>query len=465
MDGWSVVPVDRLKEAGGCWTARLRLTLFRRLRPALDPGASWESQAHQESEYSYDLGAASHGVMLISVAVSSRGLSDEQRQLGSLAAAFEHRFGRRPTVAASAPGRVNLIGEHTDYNQGLVLPIAIDRQTVIVADQARQKQSTFWSIDLEESVQVDLTMPLAPMPGHAANYLLGVAQQFIERQDHVPNLDVAVSSTVPMGAGLSSSAALEVAFATVLEEVTQARLAPLAKALFCQQAEHEFPGTPCGIMDMYTAVFGQAGHALLLDCQSDTSELVPLPGRDELSILIIDTQVRHELSRGQYARRRGSCEAAARALGVPSLRDATADMVNQSGLTAELRMRALHVVTEIARTRDAADALRSRDFERFGDLMFASHDSLRDLFEVSCPELDVVVDAARSLRDTVLGARLTGGGFGGCVVALAPSAALNQVVEHLHEVLVSTFGRPCPMFTVEPADGARSWPPEAFRGA
>jgi galactokinase len=369
---------------------------------------------------------------------------------------FGARFGRQPTIAAVAPGRVNLIGEHTDYNQGFVLPMAIDRQTVVVADRAPIKQSTMWSIDLDETIAIDITLPLTPLPGHFANYILGVIAEFSEMNETVPNLDVALTSTVPIGAGLSSSAALEVAVATLLERITRTELSPVDKALLCQRAEHAFPGAPVGIMDMLTSIQAKSGHALLIDCRTNESQHVPLPDAADACVLIIDTKVKHELSGGEYADRRAACEEAAKLLNVASLRDATIDALERAQLPATLHKRALHVIAENARTVLAAEALAAGDLNSFGNYMFASHDSLRDLFEVSCPELDLIVEVAGQLRTQgVFGARMTGGGFGGCAVALCGSAQVNDISSRISSEFRSQFGRECEPFVVQPSGGAR----------
>jgi galactokinase len=382
---------------------------------------------------------------------------DQGAQFAYAMEQFVARFGRKPKFAAVAPGRVNLIGEHTDYNQGFVLPMAIDRQTVILADTAEIKQSSFWSIDLDETIAIDITLGLSPMPGHFANYVLGVIAQFIKLGEPVPNLDVAITSTVTIGAGLSSSAALEVAFATVLERVTTHDLAPIDKALLCQRAEHTFPGAPVGIMDMLTSIQAKAGHALLIDCRTNQSQPVPLPNPRDASVLIIDTKVKHQLSGGEYADRRAACEEAAELLGVESLRDATVEMLQQANLPTTLHKRALHVISENARTILAAQSLATQDLPAFGGLMFASHDSLRDLFEVSCAELDLIVDVARQMRaHGVYGARMTGGGFGGCTVALCKRDNINEVSTRIAESFRDQFGRDCEPFIVQPSDGARS---------
>jgi galactokinase len=361
-------------------------------------------------------------------------------------------------VGAVAPGRVNLIGEHTDYNQGFVLPIAIERQAMILAARARENISTIWSADLGEQLRIDLSRPLHPMPDKDANYLLGVVDQFHRRNIPVPNLDLALTSTVPIGAGLSSSAALEVAMATLLVQITGAQIDPLEKALLCQAAEHAFPGAPVGIMDMYVSAMARQNHALLIDCRSNDSRPVPIPDSDEAVLLIVDTRIKHRLAGGEYAQRRLVCESAARKLGVAALRDATMAMLESdwAGLTDDERAKATHVIQENARTLAAAQALEQDDLAQFGKLMFASHQSLRDLFDVSCSELDLIVQcASEHVGDGVFGARMTGGGFGGCAIVLCRPEALSVLASVLHTAFERSFKISLGMFTTGASAAAR----------
>ena len=293
--------------------------------------------------------------------------------------AFAERFGRRPRFAALAPGRVNLIGEHTDYNEGYALPMAIDRWAAIVADRTDGGESTLWAIDLDEVATADLTGSGQPAPESFANYLLGVADRFAAAGQPSPNLDLAVRSTIPMGAGLASSGAVEVAMATLLEAIVDTRLDPLEKALLCQRAEREFAGTPCGIMDMFVAIHAQPGCALLLDCRTNTAKAAPLPPTKEVAILMADTGLHRGLAQSAYADRRAACERAAARIGVPSLRDADLPAVEAAGLgEAESRV-ARHVILENQRVLLAAAALSTGDLDALGELMFDSHASLRDL--------------------------------------------------------------------------------------
>ncbi len=390
--------------------------------------------------------------------------AEENRELIRL---FRGRFGRPPEVAASAPGRINLIGEHTDYNEGFVLPIAIERRTTIAAAWSRDpSRSTLVAVDLGQEVVVDLRKALKPIPrGHAdffANYLLGVVEQFRRIDRAIPNLDLLVRSTVPLGAGLSSSASVEVAMATLIEFVTRRPLEPLEKAFLCQRAEHEFPGTPCGIMDMYASVMAQRGHALLIDCRTYESTHIPLPESDAMTLLVVETGVKHDLAAGEYAARRASCEAAAKTLGASTLRDATMAMLDEAKSRGEIseveECRAAHVVMENVRTLRAANALRNGHLEDFCNAMFESHTSLRTLYEVSCPELDLIVDEAHALRehtgDALLGARMTGGGFGGCAIVFCRTAAADAIATVIRARFKEAFGRKPLIFRTAAADGA-----------
>jgi galactokinase len=344
---------------------------------------------------------------------------------------FKKASGREPRWIAAAPGRVNVIGEHTDYNDGFVLPMAIDRYTVIAAAPNGADKITLRSTGGDGVANVDLQQPLKPGPkGYWANYPLGVIAGFVARGLKPAGFDAVLHSTVPLGGGLSSSAALEVATATLLEAITSHKLDPVEKALLCQKAEHDYAGMPCGIMDQFISVMGKENHLLLLDCRSRKPELVPMSD-PAMALLIINTNVKHELTGGGYAQRRAQCEQAARTLGVPSLRDATGDMLNnaRAKLDETVYRRARHVIGEIERTLHAAEGVRASNWPTVGQLMYASHTSLRDDYDVSCAELDAVVDIAQTIgpKGGVIGCRMTGGGFGGCAVALVQADKVDAI--------------------------------------
>ncbi|HWH69733.1 MAG TPA: galactokinase, partial [Candidatus Sulfotelmatobacter sp.] len=359
-------------------------------------------------------------------------------ELGNhLAQEFAKAYGRQPSWIAAAPGRVNVIGEHTDYNDGFVFPMAIDRYTVIAAAPAAagSKKIQIRDVAGDQPAIIDLAQPLKPAPkGTWYNYPMGVIAGFLARGVQVPGFDAIIQSTVPRGGGLSSSAALEVATATLLETITGKRLDPVEKALLAQKAEHEYAGMPCGIMDQFISVMGKKDHILLLDCRSRKTELVPMTD-PSVELLITNTNVKHELTGGEYAQRRAQCEAAAKALGVASLRDVDGAMLERARSKMEdvVYRRAKHVISELERTLHAAEGVRASNWTTVGQLMYASHTSLRDDYEVSCPELDAVVDIALSIgpKGGVYGCRMTGGGFGGCTVALVQADKVDAISKQL----------------------------------
>lgn len=372
---------------------------------------------------------------------------------------FTKTYGRPPRWIAAAPGRVNVIGEHTDYNDGFVLPMAIERYAVMAADSAAASSSI--SIrDTSEGVEpamIDLSGPVKPGKPKWSNYPRGVIAGCLPRGIHPGGLDVLLHSTVPLGGGLSSSAALEVCTATLLEAVTGKIMDPVEKALLCQQAEHEFAGVPCGIMDQFISVMGRENHLLLLDCRSRQTDLVPM-NDPSVALLIVNTNVKHELGSGEYAKRRAQCEAAAKILGVPSLRDADPEVLERarSKMDEAVYRRARHVIGEIERTVHAAEGIRASNWPTVGQLMYASHYSLRDDYEVSCVELDAVVEIAEGIgaKGGVYGCRMTGGGFGGCAVALVKADAVDVISKKIAADYKMKTGIEATIFSSRPANGA-----------
>ncbi|MEX0774329.1 MAG: galactokinase [Phycisphaeraceae bacterium] len=387
--------------------------------------------------------------------------SEPLRQpLRDAVAEFRTRFGRAPAYAAAAPGRVNLIGEHTDYNDGLVLPMAIARYTVIVGARTDDGMARLASLTQNDEALFAVSPDLRPGEPRWANYVKGVVAGLIgDFGRHFPaGFEAVIASTVPLGGGLSSSAALEVAAATLLEAMSGQTLDPVEKALLAQKAEHEFAGMPCGIMDQFISTMAREGHAMLLDCRSHETRFVPLSD-PAVSVLIANTNCKHELTGGEYAQRRAQCEEAARTLGAKALRDVTMKdlAARKEALTPLAYRRAAHVVSEIARTLQAADDMAGGKWESVGQLMYQSHQSLRDDFEVSTPELDTMVDLARDLGITggVWGARMTGGGFGGCTVTLVKTDQAQAVSDHLARQYQQKTGIEPTLFVTRPAGGAR----------
>ncbi len=372
---------------------------------------------------------------------------------------FETCFGRSPQLAAAAPGRINLMGDHVDYCGGFVLPMAIDRETVAIGSPRNDSSIEVFSTFHQQRCLLDRNRT-AQTPGAAnwAAYIRGVVVLMEEAGIPVPGFSLLIDSNVPLGAGLSSSAALEVAVATFLEALTGQILDPWFKAKLCQKAEHEFAGVPCGLMDQMASVFGQAGKILLFDCDRQILELHEFPV-DHVSVLALDTGVRHALGASEYPRRRADCERAAALLGLSSLRHATRELLdaNKHELGQTIYRRASHVVFENERTRLTADALGKRDWSACHRLMAESHRSLRDDFEVSCAELDAVVEVAAEigLDGGVYGCRMTGGGFGGSCIALVDPKRQEQIIRTLDHGYSRLTGRQLNVLVTQPGPGAR----------
>lgn len=371
---------------------------------------------------------------------------------------LKQHFGSEPNITAAAPGRVNLIGEHIDYCDGFVLPFAIDRHIVITGRANGTHEARIATALGGGTVTIPLSQPVTEGSPKWANYIRGVIRGFQDRGHTVPGFDAFIVSSVPGGAGLSSSAALECATATFLEGLLDTRMETKEKALLCQKAEHDFAHVPCGIMDQFASAFGKTNRLVMIDCRTGEPELIPFENPD-LTVLVSNTMVHHELSDGGYAARRKHTEEALAMIGKPSWRDVTMDDIatHWDRMGDPIQRRARHVVGEIHRTIAAADALTRNDFEALGPLMAASHASLRDDFEVSCTELDIMVAIAESIGRSggVIGARMTGGGFGGSTVTLCESSRAAQIAEILtREYQASTDHTP-EIFASRPCQGAR----------
>lgn len=361
-----------------------------------------------------------------------------------LSNAFREHFGREPRLFR-APGRVNLIGEHTDYNDGFVLPMAINRETVIAAAPRADQRVRVRALNFDEDAEFDLDSPSGGKRGTWLDYVEGVAQSLQQRTGvRLKGADLMVLSDVPLGAGLSSSAALEISAGLALLSMSGAQdeVNGVALALAGQQAEHTYVGTLCGIMDQFIAALGRAGHALLIDCRTLEAKHLPLD-TSRAVVVICDTNVKHELSSSEYNARRAECERGVSLLQqvspeIKALRDVTPEFLRQHEelLPEPVRRRCRHVVTENERTLSAADALTRGDLEEMGRLMDRSHKSLRDDYEVSCFELDALVEIAGNFG-ACLGARMTGGGFGGSTVNLV----LPEAVEEFKEMITREYTR------------------------
>ena len=378
-------------------------------------------------------------------------------QPAHLTGRFQAAFGAGPDGTWQAPGRVNLIGEHTDYNEGFVLPFAIDRTARTLlrrrTDSAVRLLSTFGD---QGVVHADTRTLFPGAVNGWAKYPLGVVWALQQRGIDVPGFDLLLDSDVPLGAGLSSSHAIECAVITALNELTGAGLTAEEMVLLTQRAENDFVGAPTGIMDQSASLRGSEGHAVFLDCRDQSVSLVPFEAREAgLVLLVIDTKVEHSHADGGYASRRAACELGAEALGAASLRDVgTADLERAAEvLDATTFRRVRHVVTENERVLQTVETLSAGGPAAIGPLLDASHASMRDDFEISCPELDLAVDTARA--NGAIGARMTGGGFGGSAIALTPV----EHEQHVRDAVARAFadaGFTAPeIFTVTPAAGAR----------
>jgi galactokinase len=379
----------------------------------------------------------------------------------SAARVFRERFHSEPAVFR-APGRVNLIGEHTDYNDGFVMPMALGLATHVAIGPRKDKDLHIFSIDFDELCvhSLDDNDPFPRM--HWSDYVRGVAGVLkgvlAARGLKLRGANLVIAGGVPIGSGLSSSAALEVATAFALLHNSSCTLDRKQIALACQQAENEYTGARCGIMDQFIACFGRAGNALLIDCRSLECQFVPLT--PECRIAICNTGVKHEVASSEYNRRRADCEEAVAYLKprlphISALRDVTLAELNEFGRAMRplAFRRARHVITENERVTKAADALLAGEMKRFGELMLASHESMRDDYEISCKELDIMVSLAEKIEG-VLGSRMTGGGFGGCTVNLVHKDAVANFQKEIAAAYLSATGIAPQIYICDAADGA-----------
>jgi galactokinase len=370
----------------------------------------------------------------------------------SCIAEYVSRFGTQPAFVVRAPGRVNLIGEHTDYNDGFVMPLAIDRHTVIALSPLDNDRMMMHSVEHAEQLDVDLNA-LTRDKMSWREYPKGVAKALQDAGYALTGWQGVTNCDVPMGAGLSSSASYELAIAQAFSVTSGFPWDPAKMAQLTQKAENEWVGVNCGIMDQMISASGREGHAVLIDCRDLATHAVPLP--DDTAIVILDTATRRGLVDSAYNERREQCEAASTFFGVKVLRDVSLETFEARGetLDAVVRRRARHVITENARTEEAAKAMEQGDAERLGQLMNASHDSLRDDFEVTNDELNTIVDIARE-QSGCLGARMTGAGFGGCAVALVRSKKLDKFINSVCDTYTTKTALSPNIYTCKASEGA-----------
>jgi galactokinase len=366
-------------------------------------------------------------------------------------AAFRASFSSDPALVVRAPGRVNLIGEHTDYNDGFVLPLAIDRAVWIGLRPTTDRDVRMFSADFREWGTFSLDGFERDGAGWL-EYIKGVAWALNERGERLRGFEGVMAGDVPLGAGLSSSAAVEMAASRAFVAVSCGEWKPVEMALSAQRAENQWVGVNCGIMDQLISGVGVAGHAVLIDCRSLATRAVPLP--PGTAVVVLDTGTRRELVTSAYNERRAQCEAAAKAFGVKALRDVSVKRFGHESavLNRDTLRRARHVVTENARTEAAADAMTAGDSVELGRLMYESHASLRDDFEVSSPALDAMVDVAREVG--CIGARMTGAGFGGCAIALVRQADAAGFTSDVASHYATRTGYTPAVYVCAASDGA-----------
>lgn len=369
---------------------------------------------------------------------------------------FKARFNETPLLFRS-PGRVNLIGEHTDYNNGFVLPAAIDKAVYVAITKRDDNKFVWHAYDLNDDYEGSNDAVVKSSKGWP-NYLLGVVDQLQKHGYHPGGFNVVVGGDVPNGAGMSSSAALECSTIFALNEIFGFGIGKIDMVKMAQKAEHVFAGVMCGIMDQFASMMGKAGHVIKLDCRSLEYEYVPF-NFDDIEIVLFDTRVKHSLASSEYNTRRKECEEGVALIKkhhpeVESLRDATIDMVEKylQG-TGKVYDRCKYVVEEIKRLQDASEDLKKDDLQAFGKKMFATHEGLSKLYEVSCPELDFLADCAKA-EPAILGARMMGGGFGGCTINLVKKDAVDEVAARISKKYKEQFNIDTEVYRTFPADGA-----------
>ncbi|MGQ9631936.1 MAG: galactokinase [bacterium] len=358
-----------------------------------------------------------------------------------------------------APGRVNVIGEHTDYNDGFVMPVAIDRSVCVAARRRRDHTVNLYAADYDERTSFRLDSIEFDEEHFWANYIIGVADTMRKRGYSLGGADMIIKGDVPQGAGLSSSAAIEMATAKIFEELFNLKIDPVDMAYIGKSAENNFVGVQCGIMDQFISVLGRRNHALLIDCRTNEYDHIPLD--PNFSVVMVNTTIKRELASSAYNERRRQCEEGVRILRrhlpqIKALRDVSAEEFEryQGDLPEAVLKRCRHVITENARVIEAVEALKCGDMERLGKLMDQSHISLRDDYEVSCRELDVLVESAREIPGTI-GARMTGAGFGGCTVNIVRKDHTQNFVRTIKDRYMSAIGLRAEVYVSEAVDGAQ----------
>ncbi|SIO15374.1 galactokinase [Algoriphagus halophilus] len=374
-----------------------------------------------------------------------------------IAKSFVEIFSQEPLLAF-APGRINLIGEHTDYQEGFVFPAAVSQGIWVAVQENDSNSARVHSFDFKEDFVFDVKS-FSPKKGHWANYIMGMVAQLKQAGYPVKGFNMVFGGNIPVGSGLSSSAALSVGIGTALSGLFSFKIPKRSIAIYAQKSEHLFEGLNCGIMDPYASAFGKENHALLLDCRSNTHEEIPINLKD-FSLLLVNTKVKHKLADSAYNKRRAACEESVRILssnfhGIKTLRDISTDQLPEVEklLPSELFPKAKHVIMEDSRVREAGTYLKNGDLINFGKLMKASHESLSKDYEVSCAELDFLAEESWKM-DFVLGSRMMGGGFGGCTINLLKTNSIEKFQNSLEKAYFKKFGIHPEFIPVTPSEGA-----------
>lgn len=372
---------------------------------------------------------------------------------------FTTKYQKQPTLTTYAPGRVNIIGEHTDYNDGFVMPCAINFGTAVTGAKRDDHIWNVYAADLDETDEFSLDSEIQKSDHKWANYVRGVVKFIQERYpEFKQGADLVISGNVPLSSGLSSSAALEVAVGKFCQQLGDLPISHTDIALTGQKAENQFVGANCGNMDQLISALGQQDHLLMIDCRS--LETLPTPVPHDVAVIIVNSNVPHDLVTGEYNTRRQQCERAAAFFGVKALRDVSVEQFQKreaelTALDPLVAKRARHVVTENQRVLDAVEALKQNDLTKLGELMGASHDSMRDDFEITVPQIDYLVELAQLVIGKSGGARMTGGGFGGCIVALAPQDKVDTVRKIIADNYEKTTGLKETFYVCTASQGVR----------
>jgi len=367
---------------------------------------------------------------------------------------FLSEFGQKPRLIFS-PGRINLIGEHTDYNDGFTLPAAVNRGIVLGIAPSRSDISTLFALDLDDIYKFYTSSIKTINDAHWTGYIVGVVKQLHKRGFQIPPFNMVFAGNIPIGSGMSSSAALENSVVYALNSEFNLKLCKLEMVKISQQAEHESVGVKCGIMDQYASMFGQKNEVLLLDCRAISSLKIPFDLKD-YRLLLINTNVKHKLAESAYNSRRTTCEYVAKQLKIKALRDASIDDLNSIKLHLydEDFQKAKYVIEENNRVHEFTRAIEAKDFKKLGQLLYESHSGLSNMYKVSCDELDYLVDLTKGKAE-ILGARLMGGGFGGCTINIIKKSYVKEFKKTTKKAYKQKFGKPCSFYKVKLNDGTR----------